>query len=101
MPRLRVYADGACSNNNSKTKKRVAGSGVFTPSLNRGFFCEVEGEQTNQRAELTAILLALSKTEGKIKIKTDSLYAINTVSKEWVAKNTLTLKGSALENPIL
>lgn len=76
-----VYTDGACSKNGSATA--MAGLGVFFGEGDmRNISRKVEGKQTNNTAELTAILEACKVIEGdllvgkKFCIVSDSQYAI-------------------------
>jgi len=65
-----IYTDGSCQTNR-------AGSGIwFGPEDPRNLSLKVPGKQTNQRAEVFAIVAALRATEGPVEIKTDSLYAV-------------------------
>jgi len=94
--RIQVYTDGACSGNG--TKYAIAGVGVwFGDGDNRNISEKLEGKvQTNQRAELTAVIRSIEtvKKEEKISsktttsslpmsIKTDSLYVMNGITK-WI-----------------
>jgi ribonuclease HI len=80
-----VYTDGACSNNGRKTAK--AGIGIYfgmEDARNRSK--KIEGKQTNNTAELTAIietygLIASDLENGKkVGIVSDSEYAIRCVT---------------------
>ena len=54
---------------------RKAGAGVFYGNGNSGNKeIEVSGPQTNQRAELTALLYCLENETRAIHVKTDSKY---------------------------
>jgi ribonuclease HI len=77
---LIIYTDGACPRNGKRFAR--AGYGVHFPSQpTRDVFGPLPGMvQTNQRAELTAILRAVELTndiDGVIEIRTDSMYSIN------------------------
>ena len=78
-----VYTDGS-SIYNGKPNAR-AGSGVYIPSLKIRIAERITGLQTNNRAELTAILLGVEKVMHtpckKITIVSDSSYSINCVTK--------------------
>tara|TARA_Y100000768_G_scaffold388603_1_gene385528 strand:- start:2537 stop:3070 length:534 start_codon:yes stop_codon:yes gene_type:complete len=81
---LTIYTDGACSNNGKSTAK--AGIGVYSKDkLNISE--RIVGKQTNQRAELYAILKALKTINigsyNRITIYTDSQYSIDCLTK-WV-----------------
>lgn len=77
-----IYTDGACSNNGTKNAK--AGIGVYVADGDsRNISAIVEGRQTNNVAELTAIIEAYSIIEEihptqnkKVVIYSDSIYAI-------------------------
>lgn len=79
-----VYTDGACSNNGSSNAK--SGIGIFF-GINdkRNVGRKLEGKQTNNTAELSAIIEAYNIIENdilankKITIITDSQYAIDCV----------------------
>lgn len=78
---IRVYTDGACSKNGSRHAK--AGIGVFLGEGDpRNISRRVEGKQTNNTAELQAIIdvfkvLEKEINEGKeIRIYSDSQYSI-------------------------
>ena len=78
---INVYTDGACSNNGRPNAK--AGLGVFfSENDDRNFYAKISGKQTNNRAELLAIMevfqiLNKDINEGKlVTIYTDSKYSI-------------------------
>ncbi|KAK7921109.1 RNase H domain protein [Apiospora marii] len=81
---LHIYTDGSSLANGSAGA--VAGVGVFFGSNDPRNVCErLEGEpQTNQRAELTAILRALEQVsdDQDVRIFSDSKYSISCVT-EW------------------
>ena len=87
-----VYTDGACKGNG--TSKAIAGIGVWFGRNDERNVCEkLEGsKQTNQRAELTAGLVALrhvkrylsTSVDAAIEIRTDSKYLIGGMT-EWMA----------------
>jgi ribonuclease HI len=76
-----VYTDGSCKNGNTKEAK--AGIGIYCENENEiTQATKLQGtKQTNQRAELMAILITLTKIPkgDKLTIKTDSMYAINRI----------------------
>lgn len=85
IPDYFVYTDGACSNNGRKNA--VAGIGIFLGHDDpRNVFEIVEGKQSNNTAELTAIIktwpiIKHDVLSGKkITIVSDSIYAIRCVS---------------------
>lgn len=81
IPDYYVYTDGACMNNGSPSAK--AGIGIyFAPNDPRNLSQRVDGKQSNNTAELTAIIKTFSIIENdllsgkKITIMTDSQYSI-------------------------
>jgi len=85
IPEYYVYTDGACSNNGKSYP--LAGIGIFF-GINdiRNVSKKIEGKQTNNIAELTAIIETYSIIENdiingkKVAIVSDSEYAIKCVS---------------------
>ena len=86
MPDYYVYTDGACSNNGKNNA--IAGMGIFF-GINdiRNVSKRVEGKQTNNVAELSAIIEAyfiiehdICVTGKRVAIVSDSEYAIKCVS---------------------
>ena len=82
---INVYTDGACSNNGKPGAK--AGIGVyFGVEDERNVSRKISGKQTNNRAELLAIMevfqiLNKDINEGKlVTIYTDSKYSINVLT---------------------
>lgn len=91
MFRIKVYVDGACRNNGKPTAK--AGVGVyFGEDDSRNISKPLDGDiQTNNRAELTAMLISLQlllKTEDveldQFKVYSDSKYSIDCITK-WIS----------------
>ncbi len=85
IPDYYVYTDGSCSNNG--TINAVAGIGIFFGiNDDRNVSEKIEGKQTNNTAELTAIIRVYSIikndiTNGKkVTIVSDSKYALKCVS---------------------
>jgi ribonuclease HI len=85
IPEYYVYTDGACSNNGRDNAS--AGIGVFFGTDDpRNLSKKLEGKQTNNTAELTAIIQAYYIIEHdlnngkKIAILTDSEYSIKCLS---------------------
>ncbi len=94
-----VYTDGACINNGIKNKKKLGGCGVYfskrnivemvnisekLQDVNIQFNIE-DNVDTNNKAELLAICLALRKCENenrKVIIYTDSEYSLKAIY-EW------------------
>ena len=84
-PDYYVYTDGACSNNGKDNA--LAGIGIFFGiNDNRNISKNIEGKQTNNTAELTAIIETYNIIENdiisgkKIAIVSDSKYAIRCCS---------------------
>jgi ribonuclease HI len=84
-PDYYVYTDGACSNNGKSNA--LAGIGIFFGiDDNRNTSKKIEGKQTNNTAELTAIIETYYIIENdivngkKIVIVSDSEYALKCVS---------------------
>ena len=84
-PDYYVYTDGACSNNGKDNA--LAGIGIFFGiNDNRNISKKIEGKQTNNAAELSAIIETYHIIENdilngkKIAIVSDSEYAIKCVS---------------------
>ena len=80
-PKIRVFTDGACSNNGKEYAR--AGIGVyFGENDNRNVSRELKGKKTNNIAELSAIIVAYHVLEEEIDagvdvlICTDSKYCI-------------------------
>jgi ribonuclease HI len=85
IPDYYVYTDGACSNNGKPNA--LAGIGIFFGTGDtRNVSKKIEGKQTNNTAELSAIIETYFIIENdiangkKIAIVTDSEYAIKCVS---------------------
>jgi ribonuclease HI len=102
---LKVYTDGACSNNGKVNAK--AGLGVyFGENDSRNISKRVIGKQTNNVAELLAIIEVFSILKDEIKlyekiiIYSDSKIAIGwcTTTGEKYAKQSWTKKGGKIPN---
>src|SRR5580692_3792647 len=85
-----VYTDGSCSGNGNDDA--IGGIGIHFPNGELGDISKIfrNGNCTNQRTELYAILMAIryikkyfNLDKYKICIKTDSQYSIDCVTK-WV-----------------
>lgn len=76
---IEIYTDGCCFRNGRPDA--IAGVGVyFGPKDNRNISEPLSGNiQTNQRAEITAVIRALQSVpkDSKVSICTDSSYVIN------------------------
>lgn len=79
-----VYTDGACINNGKKNAK--AAIGIYFGNQHPSIHSLIEGKQTNNTAELTAIIVAYDfiiddlNNGKKIGIVSDSEYAIRCVT---------------------
>ncbi|KAK0500693.1 ribonuclease H-like domain-containing protein [Armillaria luteobubalina] len=102
---ITVFSDGACKGN-GKTGA-VAGVGVWWGHavLQRRNLAErCPGKQTNNRAELIAIVRVLEQSQTEtnpLRIKTDSKYSINCVTQwlqKWAVNDFQTAKGTMVEN---
>jgi ribonuclease HI len=97
-----IYTDGCCINNGKKNAR--GGIGVyFGENDNRNLSEKLLGEkQTNNRAELTAVIRALEVTSNSnMKIYTDSMYVQKGITnwiKNWEKNNWKTAKGTPVEN---
>lgn len=81
MKRINVYTDGACSNNGRPNAR--AGLGVYFKENDvRNYFAGIGGKQTNNRAEVMALLTAANILYREIQagydihIYSDSTYAM-------------------------
>jgi len=102
--RVVVYTDGACSQNQRSSLRR-AGVGVFWGHGNdRNLSVPLPGSlQSNQRAELYAILLALETDSRPLEIRTDSAYARNGCVKgrhAWRRRGWRTRRGVLLNSDL-
>jgi len=105
LPTINVYTDGACSNNGKPDAR--AGFGIwFGPEDNRNTSESFNGSQTNNRAELLAIIKALTilreeVEEGRpIMIYSDSSYSIRCCTSygEKMSKKGWVQKGKDIPN---
>jgi ribonuclease HI len=85
-----IFTDGACPNNGRADSR--AGYGVFWPQrADLTTYGRLPGDlQTNQRAELYAIQVAIetiiaNNLEGPFEIRTDSLYSVQSLT-DWCHK---------------
>ena len=80
-----MYTDGSCD-----MRYKVAGCGVYFPDhLDMNISSsDIPGAQTNNRAEVYAIYLALQSTRehDQIAIFSDSIYAIKCIANKWEKK---------------
>ncbi|OMJ13837.1 Ribonuclease H [Smittium culicis] len=103
-----VYTDGSCLGNGKNGSS--AGVGVyFDDNDHRNVSERLDGLQTNNRAELTAIKRALEtvrdtdngNTARDVEIKSDSQYAINATTKwhsKWSSNGWKTADGGEVKN---
>ena len=77
MPHSIVWTDGACSNNQDARFRR-GGCGVFHAADHpSNISCALPGvSQSNNRAELLAVILALQQHSGPLEVRTDSSYVV-------------------------
>ena len=102
---VHVYTDGSCEGNGTANTK--AGYGIWwadNHSLNRG---EAASKATNNAAEIEAITeaikLATSFTIQKLKIHTDSKFAIQCITEwmpKWKKNNWMTAERKPVKNRI-
>ena len=100
--RINVYTDGACSNNGKPNAR--AGLGVYFGENDvRNYFAGIGGKQTNNRAEVMAILTAANILYREIQagydihIYSDSTYAMRCCgeygeklhAKNWASKKPI------------
>lgn len=82
MKNIEIYTDGACSGNPGK-----GGWGaVLVYKNNEKEISGSEKETTNNRMELTAVIMALKalKEPCNVKLTTDSKYVCDAINKGWV-----------------
>ncbi|KAJ9052296.1 hypothetical protein DSO57_1035695 [Entomophthora muscae] len=98
----RIYTDGCCFNNGQAGA--AAGIGVyFGPGDNRNISQPLSGRQTNQRAEIAAVVLAVrhGDPDCALKIYTDSKYVVNSVNlylRKWEQNDWINSNGSPVVN---
>ena len=99
-----VFTDGACINNGKKGAK--AGYGIWWSSNDPlNLSCRLKGKQTNNRAEIAAIIAALKQAldqkYDRLVLCTDSMYVINSInlwSPKWKENDWLTELGKPVKN---
>jgi ribonuclease HI len=82
-----LYADGACSGNGTASA-RGGWAAVLVDSITKDkktISGKLEGIQTNQRAEITAVIKGLEalKYPCQVLVYSDSLYVISTMRDGW------------------
>eukprot|EP00666_Eupelagonemidae_sp_cell4sb_P017804 gene17804-biopygen18933 len=85
---IRVWTDGSSRDNQNKDA-RQAGAGVFYgdgQQLNAGF--PVTGQQTNQRAELTAVIECIRHDARKLLISARPRYCVRAF-RQWIRRRAL------------
>lgn len=82
MKNIEIYTDGACSGNPGKG----GWAAVLVYKNNEKEISGGEKETTNNRMELTAVIMALKalKEPCKVKLTTDSKYVCDAINKGWV-----------------
>ena len=100
--KLVVFTDGACSKN-GKIGAAASWAFYFPEMPSESDSGRVEGEQTNQRGELSGIYQAVLKSasisnpeETDLSIYTDSMYSKNCLTnwvQGWISKNWMTTQG--------
>jgi len=82
MKNIEIYTDGACSGNPGKG----GWAAVLVYKDNEKEICGGEKETTNNRMELTAVIMALKalKEPCRVKLTTDSKYVCDSINKKWV-----------------
>ena len=73
-----VFTDGACSEQSHQRYRRAGCGGWWGVGHTHNFSFALPGEnQTNQRAELTAVLHAALRESSPLEIRTDSKYVVD------------------------
>ncbi|WP_089657288.1 ribonuclease HI [Franzmannia pantelleriensis] len=103
---VRIWTDGACSNNGQSNPQGGWGAVLLSPSTGRRL--KIAGRLrghpiTNNRAELTAVIEALSALKGSasVDLTTDSEYVMNGATKwrhGWKRKGWKSSSGKAVKN---
>jgi ribonuclease HI len=103
LNKIQVWTDGCSIENGSLNAK--AGIGIFwNKNDSRNISERVPGDQTNNRAEIYAVIRALESCTNKIRpleIMTDSKYVINAAESwinKWKKNNWLTNKKELVKN---
>ena len=108
MQTIVVFTDGACRNNGKQNA--VGGMGVHFPDAQLADISKSYPHTncTNQKTELLAIYLAIRAVSKKFKlsdtkliINTDSMYAINCITKwvhKWIQNDWITSQGRPVLN---
>lgn len=112
LKRIAIFTDGSSCGNGKSTAR--AGVGIYIPLLEKKISSSlteslrksniINTKNTNQRAELAAIIEALRLTKNEtngIDIYTDSMYSINCVTKwykSWIKNNWIGSTGKPVLN---
>ena len=100
---MNVFTDGSALNNQNK-EKRIGGIGVyFGKNDNRNVSLSLDGNVTNQIAELKACIVALKKcnTNNELNIYTDSRYVIGCMTlwiTKWIQNDWKKYDGGEIKN---
>jgi ribonuclease HI len=96
--KVEVYTDGSCTMNGMENAQCGAGIWFGEGNINNKAVNITEGNKTNQRAELIAIIEAIKQTENKnVTITTDSMTCIENITEnlqKWEDKSWLEVKNS-------
>jgi len=103
MNETHIWCDGGCRNN--QEKENVGGYGVVIKYNNQIFeYYQGEFNTTNNKQELTSLVVGLAKTKDKktpVTVIMDSSYVINGMTKwrqKWVNRGFKTSSGKKLKN---
>ena len=92
-----MFTDGACSGNGQKGA-RASWAAVFPERPDLDCSGPLTGvEQTNNRAEFTAVIEALRTSTGPLHVHTDSQLLVKIATGEWKAKANLDLVKQIVE----
>jgi len=100
---VQVWVDGSCLNNGINNANSAVGI-YYGPEDQRNFSSKLSGDkQTNNRAELLAVLYVLctNLVTTNLKIYTDSQYSIKCLTEyhcRWQLNGWTTSKGGAVES---
>lgn len=97
-----IYIDGACSNNGSRRARASVGV-YFGPNDPRNYAGLLKGQQTNNRAEISAAIVALLRTKPNedVILYTDSVYLRQSITEwifRWQANGWRTANKKAVQN---
>jgi ribA/ribD-fused uncharacterized protein len=95
MTEVVFYTDGACTNNNDRTKPGQMGAGIVAVAgTHKKEYSVPLGVGTNQKAEILAVYEALSRLKGdlsaySVRVVSDSEYVIGCLTQPWKPKANL------------